>query len=76
MRPSTVYENNRNAHKKKFGSGSPSFSFGSAERVKSSIVEYMDSNNLNSVKNLDLPGPGNYNPNSDYIKRRTSSAWR
>jgi len=62
--------------KKNFGSGSPTYSFGGAERVKKSMVDYMNNSCVVSNKIKNLPGPGNYNPNTEYVKKRTSSAWR
>jgi len=63
--------------KKKFGSGSPLFSFGGAERVKENIVDYMNNSCvIGSNKSKEIPGPGNYNPNHEITKKRTSSAWR
>ena len=75
--PRIYNEKPKNYLKKKFGSGSPQFSFGGAERVKNSIVDYMNNSTVvgsNIVK--DLPGPGDYNPNREATMKRTSSAWR
>jgi len=70
-------DKHKNNLKKKFGSGSPQFSFGGAERVKNSIVDYMNNSCVvPSGRVKDLPGPGDYNPQPEATMKRTSSAWR
>jgi len=62
--------------KKKFGSGSPQYSFGSEQRVKSLFIDYMSQNaEINSKSIKGIPGPGNYNPKLELLQRQASS-WR
>lgn len=62
--------------KKKFGSGSPQFSFGSGPRIKEDFVDYMSqTQTVNPKDKKGLPGPGNYDPQPEKLKKAASS-WR
>ena len=54
--------------KKKFGSGTPKFTFSKETKTKESFVDIVSSRS----KSKDLknnPGPGKYEPSDNYLKR-------
>lgn len=59
--------------KKKFGSGTPKYSFGRDTKVKESFVDYMSTSRSKNLKKL--PGPANYEPNNINLNRNHSQ-WR
>lgn len=76
MKNSNVYPSNPPSYlKKKFGSGSPLFSFGLGTRIKEDFVEYMSQTQPINVKDIrELPGPNNYDPKPEKLKPALS--WR
>ena len=68
--------NPRSYLKKKFGSGSPLFSFGLGTRIKEDFVEYMSQTQPINIKDIrELPGPANYSPKPEKLNKAAFS-WR
>ena len=62
--------------KKKFGSGTPRYTFSKEIKVKESFVDYLDKSHRSKSRDLrNTPGPGKYEPNTILV-RRNPSQWR
>jgi len=69
-------QNSTSELKKKFGSGTPKYSFKKDLKIKESFVDYLDASKPSKSRELrNIPGPGKYEPNNVNLNRNNSQ-WR